>query len=180
MQDHLRERRQVLRPHALSAAHRNWRELSWDDIVDGNVPPTRQQRMQKAVLQAAEQLQEQADLLVTHDRPTRSLDLVLSNAVALYQDNTASVRSGSRSYTVANGGCTWADAKQRGACYKHQLEVAIRRRAAALLQEASAAAAGKPEAAAAMHSAASGGRPAHDLPYAEQSGAQKRSDLAGV
>jgi hypothetical protein len=66
-----------------------------DDALDGSFPPTRQQRVQQAALQAAEQLQEQADLPVTHDRLTKALDLVLSNAVALYQDNTASVRSGS-------------------------------------------------------------------------------------
>jgi hypothetical protein len=43
----------------------------------------------------------------------------------LYQDNTASVRSGSRSrsYTVANGSYSCADAKQRGARCKHQLQM---------------------------------------------------------
>ena len=71
---------------------------------------------------------------------------MLSNAVELYQDNTASVRSGSRRYTVANGSCTCADAKQRGACCKHQLAVEIHRRAAALLQEAPEAAAAVPSA----------------------------------
>ena len=75
-------------------------ELSWDNVIDGTFPPTRQQRMQQAALQAAEQLQEQADLPVTHDRLTKALDLVLSNAVALYQDNTASVRCGSRTVNV--------------------------------------------------------------------------------
>ncbi len=110
-------------------------ELSWDDVVDGTFPPTRQQRWQQAALQAAEQLQEQADLPVTHDRLTKALDLVLHNAVVLSQDNTASVRSGSRSDTVAHGGCSCADAKQRGARCTHQLAVEIHRRAAALLQE---------------------------------------------
>jgi hypothetical protein len=121
-------------------------ELSWDDALDGNFPPTRQQRMQQAALQAAEQLQEQADLPVTHDRLTKALDLVLSNAVVFHQNNTASVRSGSRSYTVANGSCSCVDAKQRGARCKHQLAVEIHRRAAALIKEAPAASA--PEAAA--------------------------------
>jgi hypothetical protein len=131
---------QVAKPSAV--------ELSWDDALDGNFPPTRQQRLQQAALQAVEQLQEQADLPVTHDRLTKALDLVLSNAVALYQDNTASVRSGNRSYTVANCSCSCADAKQRGACCKHQLAVEIHRRAAALLQDAPrTATAGKPEAA---------------------------------
>jgi len=32
-------------------------ELSWDDALDGTFPPTRQQRLQQAALQAAEQLQ---------------------------------------------------------------------------------------------------------------------------
>ena len=58
-------------------------ELSWDDVVDGTFPPTRQQRWQQAALQAAEQLQEQTDLPVTHDRLTKALDLVRHNAVAL-------------------------------------------------------------------------------------------------
>jgi hypothetical protein len=132
--------------HSPQAANPSAVELSWDDALDGNFPPTRQQRLQQAAVAAAEQLQEQADLPVTHDRLTKALDLVLSNAVALSHDNTASVLSGSRSYTVANGGCSCADAKQRGARCKHQLAVEIHRRAAALLQDA-AAAASEPEAA---------------------------------
>ena len=40
---------------------------------------------------------------MTQDRLTKALDLVLSNAVALYQGNTTSVYSRSRGYTVANG-----------------------------------------------------------------------------
>ena len=116
-------------------------ELSWDNVVDGTFPPTRQQRLQQAAVQAAEQLQEQTDLPVTQDRLTKALDLVRHNAVALYQDNTACVRSGSRRYTVANGSCSCADATQRGACCKHQLAVEIHRRAAALLQDAAAVAA---------------------------------------
>jgi hypothetical protein len=89
-------------------------ELSWDDALDGKFPPTRQQRLQQAALQAAEQLQEQANLPVTHDRLTKALDLMLSNAVVIYQDNTASVCSGSRSYTVANG-CRWQAGSSSGA-----------------------------------------------------------------
>ena len=87
-------------------------ELSWDDVVDGTFPLTRQQRLQQSAVQAAEQLQEQTDLPVTQDRLTKALDLVRHNAVALYQDNTACVRSGSRRYTVANGSCSCADATQ--------------------------------------------------------------------
>jgi hypothetical protein len=101
-------------------------ELSWDDALDGNFPPTRQQRVQQAAVAAAEQLQEQADLPVTQDRLIKALDLVLTNAVTRHHDNTASVRSGSRSYTVANGRCSCADAKQRGARCKHQLAAALR------------------------------------------------------
>jgi hypothetical protein len=123
-------------------------ELSWDDALDGNFPPTRQQRLQQAAVAAAEQLQEQTDLPVTHDRLTKALDLVLTNAVTLCFDGTASVRSGSRSYTVASGSCSCADAKQRGRLCKHSLAVDIHRRAAALLQETPAASA--PEAAAAV------------------------------
>ncbi len=131
----------VANPHASpQAADTPAAELSWDDVVDGTFPPTRQQHLQQAAVQAAEQLQEQTDLPVTQDRLTKALNLVRHNAVALYQDNTACVRSGSRRYTVANGSCSCADATQRGACCKHQLAVDIHRRAAALLQDAAAAA----------------------------------------
>jgi hypothetical protein len=136
--------------HSSQPANPSAVELSWDDALDGKFPPT-PYRWQQAALQAAEQLQEQADLPVTQDRLTKALDLVLTNAVNLHPDGTASVRCCSRSYTVANGGCSCADAKQRGARCKHQLAVEIHRRAAALLQEA-APAASEPDAAAAVPS----------------------------
>jgi hypothetical protein len=116
-------------------------ELSWDDIADGNFPPTRQQRLLQAALQATELLKEQPDVPLTQDRLTKALDLVLSNAVLLYPDNTASVNSGSRRYTVANGSCSCADATHRGHTCKHQLAVDIHRRAMALLQDTPAVAA---------------------------------------
>ncbi len=78
---------------------------------------------------------------LTQDRLTKALDLVLSNAVLLYPDNTASVNSGSRRYTVANGSCSCADATHRGHTCKHQLAVDIHRRAMALLQDTPAVAA---------------------------------------
>ncbi len=116
-------------------------ELSWDDIADGTLPPTRQQRLQQAALQATEQLHQQPDVPLTQDRLTKALDLVLSNAVLLYPDNTASVNSGSRRYTVANGSCTCAAAKHSGPMCKHQLAVHIHQRAMALLQDTPAVAA---------------------------------------
>ncbi len=127
-------------------------ELSWDDIADGNFPPTRQQRLLQAALQATELLKEQPDVPLTQDRLTKALDLVLSNAVLLYPDNTASVNIGSRRYTVANGSCTCADAQHRGHMCKHQLAVHIHRRAMALLQDTPAVAANEaaPPAAAAV------------------------------
>ncbi len=115
-------------------------ELSWDDIADGNFPPTRQQRLQQAALQATELLKEQPDVPLTQDRLTKALDLVLSNAVILHSDNTASVKSGSRTSTVANGSCTCADATHRGHTCKHQLAVHIHQRAMALLQDTPAVA----------------------------------------
>ncbi len=110
-------------------------ELSWDDIADGTLPPTRQQRLRQAALQATELLQEQPDVSLTHDRLNKALDLVLSHAVLLYPDNTASVNSCSRRYTVVNGSCSCADATHRGHPCKHQLAVDIHRRAMALLQD---------------------------------------------
>ncbi len=116
-------------------------ELSWDDIADGTFPPTRQQRLQQAALLATEQLHQQPDVPLTQDRLTKALDLVLSHAVVLYPDNTASVNSGSHRYTVANGSCSCADATHRGRPCKHQLAVDIHRRAMALLQDTPAVAA---------------------------------------
>ncbi len=61
--------------------------------------------------------------------------------MVLYHDNTASVNSGSRRYSVANGSCSCADATHRGHTCKHQLAVDIHRRAMALLEDTPAVAA---------------------------------------
>ncbi len=87
--------------------------------------------MQQAALQATKQLHQHPDVPLTHDRLTKALDLVLSHAVVLYHDNTASVNSGSHRYSVANGSCSCADAKHRGHPCKHQLAVDMHRRAMA-------------------------------------------------
>ncbi len=92
---------------------------------------------------------------LTQDRLTKALDLVLSHAVLLYPDNTASVNSGSRRYTVANGSCSCADATHRGPMCKHQLAVDIHCRAMALLQDTPAVAAAPAAAGAAPSTPAS-------------------------
>ncbi len=115
----------------------------------------RQQRLQQAALQATELLKEQPDVPLTQDRLTKALDLVLSNAVILHSDNTASVKSGSRTSTVANGSCSCADATHRGQTCKHQLAVDIHRKAMALLQDTPAVAAAPAAAVAAPSTPAS-------------------------
>ncbi len=108
-------------------------EVSWDDALDGNFPPTRQQRVQQAAVKAAEQLHEEPTLQVTHDRLTKALNLVLTQAVTIHPDDTATVRSGSHTYQIADH-CTCADAQHSTAQCKHWLAAEIHRRATALLQ----------------------------------------------
>ncbi len=83
------------------------------------------------------------DVPLTHDRLTKALDLVLSHAVVLYHDNTASVNSGSHRDSVANGSGSGscADATHRGHPCKHQLAVDMHHRAMALLHDTPAVAA---------------------------------------
>ncbi len=84
-------------------------ESSYDDIANGSFPAISHAKpWQQATLRAAEQMH------WTHskDRLTRALDLVLTNAVVVNTDGTATVKSGSRTYEI-NGRCTCEDAKHR-------------------------------------------------------------------
>jgi hypothetical protein len=108
-------------------------EVSWDDALDGKFPPTRQQRLQQAVTQAAEQVFTQPAVQANPERLHKAMDLVLTGAVTLQEDGTATVKSGSHTYQI-NGECTCGDAQHRTRWCKHYLAVRIQRRATALLQ----------------------------------------------
>jgi hypothetical protein len=108
-------------------------EVSWDDALDGKFPPTRQQRLQQAVTQAAEQVFTQPAVQANPERLHKAMDLVLAGAVTLQPDGTATVKSGSHTYQI-NGECTCGDAQHRTKFCKHYLAVLIHRRATALLQ----------------------------------------------
>jgi hypothetical protein len=108
-------------------------EVSWDDAIDGKFPPTRQQRVQQAVTQAAEQVFTQPAVQANPERLHKAMDLVLAGAVTLHPDGTATVKSGSRAYQI-NGECTCEDARRRTTFCKHYLAVRIHTRATALLQ----------------------------------------------
>jgi hypothetical protein len=108
-------------------------EVSWDDAIDGKFPPTRQQRVQQAVTQAAEQVCTQPAVQANPERLHKAMDLVLAGAVTLHPDGTATVQSGSRAYQI-NGECTCEDARRRTTFCKHSLAVRIHTRATALLQ----------------------------------------------
>jgi hypothetical protein len=106
-------------------------ELSFDDIANGTSPDTfHTKRWQQATLQVAEQMHQAQ----TDERLTKALDLVLSNAVTLNPDGTATVKSGGRTYRI-NGQCPCEDARRRTLWCKHKLAAEIHKRATALLQE---------------------------------------------
>jgi hypothetical protein len=108
-------------------------EVSWDDALDGKFPPIRQQRLQQAVTQAAEQVFTQPAVQANPERLHKAMDLVLTGAVTLQPDGTATVKSGSHAYQI-NGECTCGDAQHRTRWCKHYLAVLIHKRATALLQ----------------------------------------------
>ena len=106
-------------------------ELSFDDIANGSSPDTfHTKRWQQATLQVAEQMHQAQ----TGERLTKALDLVLSNAVTLNPDGTATVKSGGRTYWI-NGQCPCEDARRRTLWCKHKLAAEIHKHATALLQE---------------------------------------------
>jgi hypothetical protein len=105
--------------------------VSWDDALDGKFPSTYRQRFQQAAVRAAEQLSDGRPL--DPARLAKALDLVLTNAVTLQSDGTATVKSGSHSYQI-NGECSCEDARHRTKHCKHALAVLIQRRATALLE----------------------------------------------
>jgi hypothetical protein len=143
-------------------------EVSWDDALDGKFPPTRQQRLQQAVTQAAEQVFTQPAVQANPERLPKAMDLVLTGAVTLQPDGTATVKSGSHTYQI-NGECTCGDAQHRTKYCKHYLAVLIHRRATALLQGTAHDSAPAPERA--EPSASQPETPAAHLPSAPSSAA---------
>src|SRR5688572_12063108 len=62
------------------------------------------------------------------ERIRKALDLVLAHAVTLHDDGTASVQSGTQTYTLAPH-CPCADAKNRPELCTHTIAVELHRRA---------------------------------------------------
>jgi hypothetical protein len=108
-------------------------------------PSAHPQRWPQAVTQVAEQLCATLGMPVAPERLRKALDLVLTHAVTLHADGTASVQSGTQTYTL-NPECPCGDAKNRAAFCKHTLAVELHRRALALLDGTAYAAAAAPSA----------------------------------
>jgi hypothetical protein len=90
------------------------------------------QRWPQAVTHVTEQLCAKLGVPVAPERLRKALDLVLAHAVTLHADGTASVQSGTQTYTLAPE-CRCGDAKNRTEFCKHTLAVELHRRALALL-----------------------------------------------
>ena len=118
----------------------------------------------QAVTRVAEQLCAKLGVPVAPERLRKALDLVLTHAVTLHADGTASVQSGTQTYTL-NPECPCADAKNRAAFCKHTLAVELHRRARALLDGTAYAATAAPGASeAAAPATAAAVRPAAPAP----------------
>lgn len=86
----------------------------------------------QAVTRVTEQLCARLGVPVAPERLRKALDLVLTHAVTLHADGTASVQSGTQTYTLAPD-CRCGDATNRTEFCKHTLAVELHRRALALL-----------------------------------------------
>ena len=138
----------VLRPH---------KEFSWEEVSGPNFGNPAWQAWQQAVTQVEEQLRTKLHVEVLPERMRKALDLVRANAVTLQADGSASVTSGTQTYTLAPE-CSCADAKHRAELCKHALAVELHRRALALVEGTAPApaapSASQPAAAAALQAAA--------------------------
>jgi len=108
------------------------------------------------VAQVEEQLRAKLRVEVLPERQRKALDLVRADAVTLQADGSASVTSGTQTYTLAPE-CSCADAKHRAELCKHALAVELHRRALALVEgtaPAPASSAGLPAAVAVLPLAA--------------------------
>jgi hypothetical protein len=115
-------------------------ELPYDGIADVAYPDiSRPRGWQQAALCIAEKLTQAH----SGEQLTKALDLVLTNAVILNPDDTATVRDGNRAYKI-NGQCTCEDARRQTIWCVHRLAVEIHQRAIALLSGARHANAQKP------------------------------------
>jgi len=108
-----------------------------------------------AVTQVGEQLRAKLRVEVLPERQHKALALVLARAVTLHPDGTASVQSGTQTYTLAPA-CPCADATHRAELCKHTLAVELHRRALALLDGTASASSTRASAAAAPAGAAPG------------------------
>ena len=88
-------------------------------------------RWQQAVTQVDEQLRTKLRVEVLPERMRKALEFVHADAVTIQADGTASVKSGTQTYTLSPE-CPCADAKNRKEFCKHALAVELHRRALAL------------------------------------------------
>lgn len=80
-------------------------------------------RFQIAVVQAAATMERPE----FNGRLQRAMDLVLTDSVAIHEDGTATVKSGSHTYEIAPD-CTCQDSQQRSRYCKHYLAVELLKR----------------------------------------------------
>jgi len=88
-------------------------------------------RWQQVVAQVEAQLHAKLRVDALPERLRKALEFVRANAVTLHADGTASVQSGTQTYTLAPD-CPCPDAKHRAELCKHTLAVELHRRALAL------------------------------------------------
>lgn len=104
-------------------------ELPYHGIADVAYSDiSRPRGLQQATLCIAEKLTQ----VYSGERLTKALDLVLTNAVVLNPNGTATVRAGNRAYKI-NGQCTCEDARRQTIWCVHRLAVEIHKRATSLL-----------------------------------------------
>ena len=98
---------------------------------------TAERAWQQAVTQVSDQLCARLHVAVAPERIRKALDLVLAHAVTLHADGTASVTSGTQTYTLSPA-CPCADARHRTEFCKHTLAVELHRRALAMIEDTAA------------------------------------------
>ena len=105
----------------------DFRRTVADLYGDRDTPATPHPAWPQAVEQVSTQLCEKLRIEVPTARLHKALELVLAHAVTLHADGSASVLSGTRTYTLAPH-CPCPDAKNRSEMCKHALAVELHRR----------------------------------------------------
>jgi hypothetical protein len=134
------------------------KEFSWEEMSAPDFGNPARQAWREAVTQVEEQLCTKLRVEVLPERQRKALDLVRADAVTLQADGSASVTSGTQTYTLAPE-CKCADAKHRTELCKHTLAVELHRRALALVEGPAPAASPAPAAPSASPPAAAAAAP---------------------